>query len=718
MKAKLFFVFALISVLMTFSCSKQDTPDPEKPTSGQWFRNEGLTISYDSLQFSENVAILGTLKAKDAPWARARAGLKLVNHHKDAKVLILDNSSISSYEAELDSAYVSNRFVILVNPDLEKLKSLRSKYGWAIILPDKAPEHDFLFCFCYRHSYLSPAPVRIMTPIDTLSSEDHPYITEIKGEEIYENMSAFSNGHGLMQFIILAKKDLSNWTKGSSAAGGLTESNNTQFYNFDVNKYFNDSMSCRGGKTRYFRFYYSSSVKYKIFPCYVPDNAGEPQGDYYTISATASYYAPTACEYESDFKTAHGSARYWKGKGDKSYWGDCQYMGPYNKQMIVNIKAEDNNITFTPDGNPVPGTEIDTKTYTDSKEHNWSAGLSGGLSKDGFNLGFNLGFGGSKTNTVSYSVSDLKVVNNNDGKTPKYEFNYQNLPSRDDKFDNYSLPSICKSTADFALAWEWICPGKEVGDTTVIPLTTKLDLYFCWWARDKVKGSWKNDLWTYHREESQTSKSALSVVREPIGCLQINNRFTDNTLLYKVVVVEVLKDKEDTVFSETASSFHSGEYIEALLPQRGHTYKAYLKAGKSLNTAIPYHSVNNFTLEVLKSSGSKVGLNISETSSDFVSDYGKLQVKNESTTKLIMNLNVRTTDGASVYCLTNSIGTGKVAEIRLPSGKEYYVTMEYGSSSKFDLYKSAKNFTLTPYVEEADIKLLVAKDDGGDFIKM
>ena len=431
-------LFISIIVLM-WSCSKSN----DISTPADYFNEYGLNVCFDDEQFQDHVAYLGGMDEEDEPWIRARAANMLADSPSSAKVLILKSSSIDENRDILSEAYEDGKVIIILKPDIEKMKVMRDTSSWNFILPHDLPASNCAIAFSKRRTMLLTPPV---------------YINE-NGERIYQNKSVFEAARALMQFIKRVKEGSVSDTKSSVAAGILDEKINTMTYESPYSCYMD--IEIRG---RYLRVFVSNNISYSVYPCYVPEGVNN-SGDYYTVKAVATNYAPKMYEYANPSEGGNPEvpvgnnpyAHYWP--RELSYWGDCQFRGPYNTRFDVTIGSKNaSDMFFTSNGRPIPGTDIDTKNFSETETFSWNVGISGGISEvNGLSAGFNAGIGGEKSNTVAYSMSDMKVVNNSDNSIVDYDFIYQNLPEYDDDFDNYEsqMPSICKSTADFEMAWEW-----------------------------------------------------------------------------------------------------------------------------------------------------------------------------------------------------------------------------------------------------------------------
>ena len=699
MKKSLLFLIGMI-VLMG-SCSTEE----DVPTWSDHFQEAGLVVSFDDEQFSSPVAYLGGLYQADESWIRARAANVLTDSPAAAEVLILHSSAIDEHLDILREAYASGKTIIVGQPDIEKLKVMRDTLGWNFILPHELPSASCAIGFCKQSSIL-------LTP---------PYYIDEDGDWALQDKSVFESARALMQFIQRVKEGRANLTRSSVACGGLDEKINTMTYDIPYSCY--KDVSLRG---RYLRIFKSANISYSVYPCYVPEGV-RGNGDYYTVKAVATNFAPTMYEYA---KPSEGGkpevpvgnypyAHYWP--REYSYWGDCQFRGPYNTRMDVTIHAENPaDMLFTTEGRPIPGTDIDTKHFTESSTFSWNVGVAGGFSEsDGVSVGLNVGFGGSKTNTVSYSVSDLKVVNNSDNSTVDYDFIYQNLPEKDDDFDNYEsqMPSICKSTADFEMAWEWTSTIHKDNDGYVIPLVTGMTMGVTLWARDKASGIWHNYMEDYSMSWKDTNTTLLELARVPVGCLRINNKAQTGEILYDIKVYDSATG--EAVYEGT-NNVGMNEYFEVLLPQKNHSYFVSMGVGKNSYDKVTFYSYDTeitLPLALSDTDSDKRILTFVESGGDFTSRAGYLRVVNQSAIGLVRNLKVYTAGGEEVYASKSSLGYGHSLDIYLSANTEYYATLDFGSASSSRRYKTASNFKLPFYTKDSDIITLIANDNGGDFVE-
>ena len=695
------FVFIISMLLMMSSCSKNN----DITTSTDYFKESGLIVSFDNEQFQDNVACLGGMESVDESWIRARAANMLTDSPSSARVLILDGSVIDGNIDVLSEAYENGKVIIICKPDIEKMKVMRDTSGWNFILPQDLPSSNCAIAFSKRKSMLLTPPA---------------YIKE-NGEQIFQNRSVFESSRPLMQFIKRVRAGDASLTKGSVAAGGLDEKINTMTYESPNSSYMD--IEIRG---RYLRVFSCTNISYSVYPCYVPEGVNG-NGDYYAVKAVATNYAPTMYEYADPSEGGNPEvpvgnnpyAHYWA--RELSYWGDCQFRGPYNTRLDVTISSGNpSDMSFTADGRPVPGTDIDTKNFSETSSFSWNVGISGSYSKKmGASIGMNAGIGGSSSNTVSYSMSDMKVVNNSDNSKVDYDYIYQNLPAYDDDFDNYEskMPSICKSTADFEMAWEWKSTVHKDNDGYIIPVVTDMTMGFSVWIRDKYTGIWRNMMYDYSISRKDTNTSLLNLARVPVGCLKINNKALSNEILYDIKVYDSLTG--DAIYEGT-NNVGMNEYFEVLLPQKGRSYFVSMEVGKNSYDKVTYYSYNSEITLPLALSGSdsdKRILNFVESGGDFTSKAGYLKVVNQSAVNLVRNLKVYTAGGVEVYASKSSLGFGHSLDIYLSAGVEYYVTMDFGNASSSTKYRTGSNFELPLYTKDSDIITLIANDNGGDFVE-
>ena len=699
MKKTLILFVSIIALML--SCSENE--DVFVPSD--YFNEAGLVVSFDNEQFNRPVVYLGGMGKSDESWISARAaGLKTENPAA-AEVIILNNSVIDANLDILKEAYDNGKIIIVGQPDLEKLKVLRDTLGWNFIMPRELPGSNCALGFCEQKTIL-------LTP---------PYYIDENGEQIYQNKSVFESARALMQFIKGVRESNANASRSSVAAGGLDEKINTMTYDVPYSSY--QDVVMRG---RYLRIFKSANISYSVYPCYVPEGVNG-NGDYYTIKAVATNYAPTMYEYAKPSDGGNPEvpvgnnayAHYWP--REYSYWGDCQFRGPYNTRMDVTVNSENaSDLNFTTEGKPIPGTDIDTKDFSESKTISWEVGISGSISpksKKG-SLGFNAGVGGEKSSTVAYSMSDMKVVNNSSSSTVDYDYIYQNLPAVGDDFDNYEsqMPSICKSTADFEMAWEWKSTVHKDNDGYVIPIVTNMKMDMSLWARDKDVGVWKNYMDNYSTSVKDVNTSLLELARVPVGCLKILNKAQSNEILYDIKVYDSVSG--ETVYEGT-NNVGMNEYFEVLLPQKGHSYFVTMGVGKNSYDKVTYYSYDSeitLPLVLSESDSDKRILTFVESGGDFTSKSGHLRIVNQSSTNLVRNLKVYTVGGEEVYASKSSLGYGHSLDIYLSAGVEYYVTLDYGSASSSRKYKTQSNFELPFYTKDSDIITLIANDGGGDFV--
>jgi len=701
----------LTLLLSLFSCSKEDTTTETIREDYLGFKQEGLAPHFGTDQFNDAVFVLGGLKDRDKPWIRARAGKNLCTDVSAAKIIVLGNSIVDANVKLLASAYEEGKIVIVCNPDLDKLRKLRSTYGWHFIIPEEKPEYDFAIGFARHHSILLKAPVFIKGDVKAGSG----------AEEVYENTSVFFSARALVQFIKQYKQHQSNQTKASINVTGLDEKINTLYYS--VTRDYSYCTTCR----RNLKIFASFAINYSAYPCYLPEGVNN-HGDYYQVKATFSNFAPTMYEYDTDPNVPVGKytfAHYWPyndGAKEKSFTGDAYFLGPYNACLVFKCYSTSGQLKLTE--RPIPGTDISTVNYSESSTKSWNVGISGGYGQEtGATGSINVGFGGSKTNSVSYSMSDLRVVNNSDNNAVGYEFNYQNIPNVDSDFDSYleksKMPAICRSTADFDMAWEWatITPKNDY-DATVFDMQTEVKQSVCVMVRDKVSGSWTNySTGSTHTFTFTTSDSGslLEVARIPVGCLRLDNKCSGNQLLYDITIVN---ESGETVL-KTDNNLSPGEYYEVLLPRKNHTYSVYFNMGDGQSSAKPYYSIDSkIALPLLDTQGNKRILSATETGGDFETNQAKIKVKNQSMTKLVRNLGVyKADDNTLVVKYPNSLGFFESAEMYVTAGVKYYIKMEFGSSSDFSTYRTGADFIPAPYHSDSDTKILYMTDEGGDFVK-
>ena len=691
---KVTFLISMIAIVLMWSCSTSD--DTTTPA----FKDFGLTVCFDDEQFNENLAYLGGMYAEDELWLRARAANLMVDDPSSATVLVLHHSVVKANMDALLEAYEKGKVIIISEPDIEQLKVMRDTSGWSFLLPRELPCSNCAIAFSKHRTMLLTPPV---------------YINDA-GEQIYQDRSVFEAARALLQFFKKVKEDSENLTKSSVAAGGLDEKINTQTYDSPFSCY-RDVVICG----RYLRVFVSNNISYSVYPCYIPEGVNN-NGDYYVVKAVATNYAPTMYEYANgNPEVPVGNkpyAHYWP--REYSYWGDCQFRGPYNTKLDVTISSENpSDMSFTTDGRPAPGTDIDTKDFSESESFSWEVGLSGGYSKEEkWNCGINAGVGGEKSSEVSYSMSDMKVVNNSGNSIVDYDFVYQNLPGKDDDFDNFEgqMPSICKSTADFEMTWEWTSTVHKDNDGCIIPVVTDMTMGIALWARDKNGAVWSNymDNYTFSRKDVNTT--LLDLARVPVGCLKINNKALSNEILYDIKVYDSATG--ETVYAGT-NNVGMNEYFEVLLPQKDRSYFVSMEVGRNSYDKVTYYSYDTeITLPVVlsDSDSDKRILNFVESGGDFTSKAGYLRIVNQSAVNLVRNLKVYTVAGEEVYASKSSLGYGHSLDIYLSAGIEYYVTMDFGSASSSRKYRSGSNFELPYYTKDSDIVTLIANDSGGDFV--
>jgi len=518
-----------------------------------------------------------------------------------------------------------------------------------------------------------------------------------------------------MDFIDDVLESRPDGTKSSVSARTLSDIANEQTHTFVRTEYWETHL--RG---RHLRVFTTSTVSYSVFPCYVPDGITN-HGDHYVVKAVATNYCPKMYEYKYEdgpTKPYQGmKAHYWA--REYSYWGNCQFRGPYNTEMTVSSSVDiPTDMSFPTSGKPKPDSDISTTHHTESVTASWNVGLSGGWnSKDEFSLGFNAGIGGSKTYSVSYDTKDLKVANESDSHSPSYKFIYQNLPKEDDDFDNYEskMPTISKSTASFDMSWQWVTSNPKADyDKFVYTLSNEVGWNLSIWSRDRNGLIWSNYMYSFHRSSTLTNKEVMSVARVPIGCLRIENKCQNNQMLYGIFI----KDETNKTVYQSSNNLAQGEFLEVLLPQKNHMYSVNFNMGKSSASTIPYYSNDpKIVLPLLIDSKSdKRVLNATENGGDFTTDAGMIRVVNQSFTNLVMNLTVCRKDGTVVLEYPNPVGCGVSADLYVTAGQEYYVTMDFGSESSSKPYKSASNFKVSSYKSETDIKILYAADNGGSFV--
>jgi len=718
-----------MALLFSFaiSCEKNDGPDPT-PTPESYFEKEGLTPHFGVDQFQDNVTYLGGLKPTDLPWVRARAGKKLTTDVNDAKILILGNSVIDENKTVLDAAYKEGKFIILCNPDVEKLKSLRKELGWVFIIPGKIPSNDFAICFAPRNTFLLTPPLQGDTTAVTSGSEKKTIdMNEVK----YANTSVFTATRGLTQFIQRYKERLSSDTKTAVDAPNLSATINTLRFSRSVD--YDYSVCVRG---RYFAVFIGMAFDMKVYPCYIPEGVNN-HGDYYNVEAVATNFAPTMYEYADPFNKGgnyyepvgtYTFAHYWpyvSGDKEKSSWGDAYFIGPYNGDFNFLCYAKDaTSLKFTE--RPTPASSISTTSYSDSKTKSWEVGLSGGISEsDGLSAGINFGFGGSTTNSVHYSVSDVTISNNCSNNEVKYQMTYNNVPKDVDKNKNideyldYSkMPVSCRSTTDLSMVWEWTTSTpKGDYDESIQRLDFELQSHIYIAARDKDLGWWYSYDEDFEREfvfHDDGDDSPMRLGRIPVGCLRIDNKCTQGQMLFNIYI----KDENDSIVVKSGNTIAQGEYYEVLLPQKGHRYTAYLDLGKSVSDTKPYLS-DTTALPLLINTNDKRVLSVGDYGGDFKTDQALIKVKNQSQIKLARNIKVyKSSDKSLVATYPNSVGYNECADIYVKANVKYYLTMEFGSSSSFDVYVSASEYTPKPYNSESDATVLTVTATGGDFIKM
>jgi len=711
---KSFFISLGVAVLagLVLSCTKaNDDPTPVPDPVDPYFEKEGLTPSFDSAHFSDAVAYLGGMKSSDEAWIRARAGGNLVSDPSSATIIILDNSLVSSNEEMLAESYDAGKIIIIGSPDLENLRALRKKHEWRFVIPEEAPGFDFALAFCQQNSFLLVAPVYVQAEVQELDGTEEEI--DIIGEDVYDGASMFESGLSLMTFIDDAQDNLASYgTKTSVSAPRLSEIINVLNYTYPRSEYWDTNI--RG---RNFRIYNSFTISYSIYPCYVSKGFGDNAGDYYVVKAVANNFPPTAYEFGKKPEERRSATIYWPGK--YTSWGNLQIRGPYNTGMSFKSHTVDpSNFVFTAKGVPVPANEIDVRDYSQTVTDSWSMGLSGGWNESQvFNIGFNAGIGGSKSYSVRYSTKDLKVENRFTNSIVDYNFVYRNLPERDSDFDEYEsrMTTISKNTASFDMSWEWkTASPRNDYDDIVFPLATEVEQRIAVWARDTDYGRWHNHMYNFKRSSDNVDNKILKLARIPVGCLRIENKCSDNQILYDIVVATT---QGKTVY-KSKNSIAQGEHLEVILPQKDRTYSVFFNMGKSKTSTIPYYSIDSaIELELVadEKTGKRV-LYATENGGDFVTNSGMIRVKNQSLSKLVMNLTVYDVNNTPVLEYPNHLGFFESADLYVTAGKEYYVTMEFGSESSSKPYKTASNFTVKPYTSEKDIKVLIATDDGGSFV--
>lgn len=711
---------AVILLCAAVSCAKENST--VDPTPDSFFKKEGLTTNWGSDQFEESVLILGGLKEIDRPWARARAGKRLTTSPDEAKIIILGNSVLDANKELLDSAYNEGKFIIVCYPDVNYLRDIRNSMGWTFIIPDNVPKTNFAIGFANHHSILLTPPQKGNTePI-----KDDNFFESIDVSKVeFENSSIFSSTRGLMKFLQLFKRHKAKETKTSVTAPSLDATINTNYYSVPTDR--TQLCEIRG---RYLKVFYGFAFNIEVYPCYVPQNVHN-HGDYYVVKATATDFAPTMYEYDGvDSNVPVGKnpfKHYWPNRsGDKehSYWGDAYFLGPYNKMFNFKCYAQSNTSALKFIERPDPDSYIGTTSYSNTSEFSWNVGVSGGYSqKQGGNFSLNAGVGGSSSNTVSYSMSDIQVLNRSTNNVVEYEFDYQNVPDGpvniDDYVDYTKMPAISRSTADYEMMWEWTTSDPlDDYDKTILGVKYEIVHQFCISTRDKDGGIWTNYWIAYARQfffNDPGNESPMRLARVPVGCLHIANACTDNQFLWNISVV----DETGQTVAQSINSIAAGEYYEVLLPQKDHSYTVFFNMGKSESETKQYHSINKIELPLLISDSDKRVLTATTAGGDFETDDALLRVKNQSWLKVVRNIVVyRASDNTAVCEFASSLGAEQVAEFQLKSGVEYYVTMEFGSSGVWENFKTEKNFTLSRYKIESDIKYLIVTASGGDFVKI
>jgi len=710
---RIFILFLAVSgLLILASCAKESIPS----TPENHFNKQGVLPHFDESLFEIGVAYLGGLNANDEPWVRARSGKNLLSSPEDAKVIIVGSELVSSLRDTLNKAYEEGKFIIIGNANIDSLKAYRGRFGWQFTIPFRQPEGRFAYGIAKDHAFL-------------LSSPFHKNET---GEiTVDDGVSPFQAMRGMISFIDSYFKG-KILTKSSVDVSELNIPDQVYSENFswyeDVTYVLYDGFS-----PYYYRIYRESAIQYSVFSCYAPEGASEQfHGDYYSVKAVCTNYPPTMYERASstDTRPIDGKAAHFMwGEQSKRDNGLMKIKGPWNSQMKMTFHAEKaDDLIFCIEGHPSPESDIQVKDYTTVKTKSWNVSISGGYGnqggKGGGNVSASLGFGGSTENWVAYSMSDIGVKNHSDNNCASYEFNYQNLPTGEytscKDWDNANITTISTTRADFEAAWIWQSSSsgkKKDYDSVPIPFvgefTQTVDVYI----EDRKDGAWYAKLvknpYTWADRNFQ-----LEVTRIPVGCLRIDNKCQTNQILFNIQITD---NSTGEVAYACSNSISRDEHLEVLLPQKDRSYSVSMKVGQSQSSTVSYFSFDpqiELPLLLDKDKDTRI-LTMVENGGDFTCRTGHLQVVNQSSSALVRNLCVFKADGSLVYSHTNSIGYSNVADIYLNADVEYYATMEYGSASNFQKYRTATNFTLPYYSSEKDIRILIASyPEGGDFVEI
>lgn len=514
------------------SCSKGNIEPTAKVIKGEIKESE--TTLYG------NYSWLGPEKDDHAVFSSFSS---LASDSENAAIIILDGTALEANKDILNKHYNNNRIIILCDPDFSVYNRIAGEFGWPVVSNDNEESELFAFSLAGTCDLLTPEqPIIIDNPeILPGSDEDLTIPTATPNEEgiiekyetpSFEEITTLEN---IIGPFINAVNSLFVVLDGTKANGSP-----------DLAKYVSDFKAitipvklCFAETALSDKDYvtgnYQVGFRYKYEPLYAYQGQNS-SGDYYIMNVTYESYTGSVFTGE-DAERSHGAVSLY-------------YTGAYLRSFGVRtyIKA----ITGTNDGKPVfiqghepiPGTDIDAKDFSETRSWSIGGGVTGGWNWSkggGGNLSGDFNWGISRSSTVSYKVMDLSVSNtrliDTNGDNAQWTFTCNNLPQKNGKRHiTKPCPKIARTTAAFQTNWIWHMNKYSDGDTTSVG---NMIAEF-----HPILGISRNGFWykyvNYQYDLGVKSVAVKMVVpnRIPFGTIRVKNTFTDGTVISDIVVKE------------------------------------------------------------------------------------------------------------------------------------------------------------------------------------
>lgn len=333
------------------------------------------------------------------------------------------------------------------------------------------------------------------------------------------------------------------------------------------------------------------SATYKITPVHAfDDQLGH--GDYYLVDAT--YVINNTNMYHPNHANYHGGVRVRIG-------GFCLTECEIETNILG---ADGSSIADTKmfAVSPKPETVINEKTYSIANAWNIGGQVTGGISggssssKGDYLEGTgsaSFNWGVSHTKNETYTVSDLTVKNNTDGKKVSYTLTNNNV-TRFKWSEPYGLSDcsdFAKSSLTFHSSWIWYIPNAKDGNVVdKVKFTTRMKPSYRSCRFYSTEADY--DEWTDSFEHSGEFVVELPN-RTPSGIVTIKNDTPET------ISSVTLYDPNNNVAYASQSSFTSGDVAKFCMPT-GKFYIEFKRGNTSSDSKTYKYKGTNDTFDITR----------------------------------------------------------------------------------------------------------------------